>query len=282
MTRSADLHVHTNFSDSTSSPATVVEEARRQEVDCIALTDHDTLDAIPVALEAAAGCGPEILPGIELSCEFQNKDIHILGYLFDIRDKNLNQQLTKFREARVARIRKMVEKLKEQGIDNIAAEEVLRLTESDAVGRPHLASLLVEKGWVPSRAAAFDRYLAEDRPAYVAKFKQTPHEAIELIHKAGGVAVLAHPMITGVDELIPGLAAAGLDGLEVYYPHSFPVVIQFYEGLAKKYKLLTTGGSDAHGEDRSHAQIGYVKIPYELVEALKARAARYKQTGLTA
>ena len=276
MNKVADLHLHTIFSDSTFSPVDIVREALAHRLACVAVTDHDTLDGVLPTQEAAHGFDLEILPGIELSCEWQEKDIHILAYLMDQGNERLTRQLARFREARVERIYKMVQKLQELGIRDITAEEVLRQAGSDSVGRPHLASLLVEKGVVHDMRTAFDRYLAEDRPAYVSKYKQTPFEAIELIHQAGGIAVLAHPVMTRVDELIAAFAEAGLDGLEVYYPHSTINIISHYEGIAAKHDMIMTGGSDAHGEDRSHAQIGYIQVPYELVEGMKKRAERYR------
>ncbi len=275
MNKTADLHVHTHFSDSTASPNEVVQTALKQGLTCLGITDHDTCDGIAPAAQAAEGTWLEIIPGIEFSCFQQKRDIHILGYFLDCHHPELLEQLHKFQNARVERVYKMIDKLKEQGVDNIIPEDVLKLAESDAVGRPHLASVLVDKGWVSNIRSAFDRFLADDRPAYVPKFKQTPYEAIELIHQAGGAAVLAHPAVTNVDELIPGFVDAGLDGLEVYYPPRYSHTVRFYEGLARKYSLLMTGGSDAHGEDRSHGRIGDIKIPYSLVEDLKARAARY-------
>jgi len=276
VSRVADLHIHTYFSDSSFSPDDVVREATRRTLACIAITDHDSLEGIAPALKAAADKDLEILPGVELSCEWQNRDIHVLGYLFDVENNFFNRQLIKFCEARIDRIYKMVDKLKKEGVDNITPEEVLELAESDAVGRPHLASLLVKKGWVSNIREAFARYLSEDRPAYVAKFKQTPYDAVDLIHQAGGIAVLAHPAVTNIDELIPGFVDAGLDGLEVYYPQTSSHGIKYYEGMASRYRILMTGGSDAHGEDRGHASIGDIRIPYELIEAMKKRAERYR------
>jgi len=275
MNKVADLHIHTHFSDSTFSPQQVVQAALKQGLACLGITDHDTCDGVEPAKQAAEGSWLEIVPGVEFSCSLQNRDIHILGYFMDCYNSKLQEQLRKFQGARVERIHKMIDKLKDQGVENILPEDVLCLAESDSVGRPHLASVLVEKGWVPDIRAAFDRYLAEDRPAYVPKFKQTPYEAIELIHQAGGVAILAHPFVTNVDELIAGFVDAGLDGLEVYYPHCYTHIVRYYEGLARKHQLLMTGGSDAHGDDRSHARIGDIRIPYELVEQMKTRALRY-------
>jgi predicted metal-dependent phosphoesterase TrpH len=140
------------------------------------------------------------------------------------------------------------------------------------VGRPHLASVLQKKGWVGSLREAFDKYLGEDRPAYVAKYKQSPYQAIDLIRRSGGVAVLAHPVVTQKDELIGSFVEAGLKGLEVYYPNVPMVVINHYENIARKHNLIMTGGSDAHGSAKGNTFIGKVKIPYEVVEQLRQAA----------
>jgi len=163
----------------------------------------------------------------------------------------------------------MIDKLKRMGIDNITPEEVCKLAHSNSVGRPHLATVLQEKGWVQSNQEAFNKYLADDAAAFVPKFKQSPAEAIQLIREAGGIAVLAHPMLTKVDELIPGFVEAGLGGIEVYYPNTKDAVIQFYESQAHKHSLIMTGGSDAHGTVKKHTYVGKIKIPYELVNKLK-------------
>lgn len=269
MTRPADLHIHTNFSDSTQSPEEVVDQAHEQGLGCIAITDHDTMDGIEPAVEAAKKYALEIIPGIELSSEADGKDIHILGYFIDYKNENFARKIRNMQNARVERMREMIGKLKGLGIDNITLDEVCERAESNSVGRPHLAAVMLEKGCVTSIKKAFDQYLADDAPAYVSKYKQSPYEAIDLIRSAGGIAVLAHPMLTGVDEMIPGLVEAGLHGLEVYYPNRSDDVIRFYEGLAEKYQLIATGGSDAHGDVKKHTFIGKIKIPYSVVEQLK-------------
>jgi len=210
-----------------------------------------------------------VISGIELSSEINGKDVHMLGYLFDRHDPEFVDRINRMQNARVTRMQEMIDKLRAMGIDNITPEEVSELVQSDSVGRPHLATLLREKGWVATNQMAFNKYLADDAPAFVPKFKQTPYEAIELIQKTGGVAVLAHPMLTKVDELIPSFVEAGLGGLEVYYPGSSDNITRFYEGLVKKYHLAATGGSDAHGSVKKHTYVGKVKIPYDLVEKLK-------------
>ncbi len=265
----ADLHIHTNFSDGSMSPQDVLQAAYDNGIDCIAISDHDTIMGIPVAVQHAKKYGIEVIPGIELSTEINGKDVHILGYLFDYNNTSLIEKLNQMQNVRIDRMRKMIDKLKELGIDGIELDEVCALAESDSVGRPHLAMVLKKKGIVPDIKKAFERYIGDGGPAYVPKYKQTPIEAIKLIKSVGGVAVLAHPMLTNVDELIPQFVKAGLVGIEAYYPNCSEKVIDFYKRIAAKHGLVVTGGSDAHGETTMHAPIGKIKIPYELVEQLK-------------
>ena len=267
--KTADLHIHTNFSDSTLTPQEVAEESYAAGLSCISITDHDTIDGIYPTQLATRKCGVEVIAGIELSSSFNDKDIHILGYLIDFHNETLNSELSLVQDARVERMREMIEKLKTLGMGDINLEEVCALSQSKSVGRPHLASVLFKKGLVSSLREAFDKYLGEGCPAYVEKYKITPAKAIELIRQAGGVAVLAHPMITGRDELIPAFVEAGLQGIEVYYPNYSNNTISFYEGIARKYNLIMTGGSDAHGKAKDNTFIGKIKISYGIVQQLK-------------
>jgi 3',5'-nucleoside bisphosphate phosphatase len=266
----ADLHIHTYFSDSTLSPRDVIEKALQENISCVAITDHDTVDGVAPTQQAALSHSVEVISGIELSSEVNGQDVHILGYFLDCSSEALAIKLGLIQSVRKERINKMIDKLKGHGVDNITADEVAVLTKSDSVGRPHLALLLKEKGWVSSLQQAFDKYLAEGSCAYVKKFKQTPQEAIQLIREAKGVAVLAHPMVTKKDEMIPQLVDAGLQGLEAYYPNCSEGVIAYYKNLAKKYHLVLTGGSDAHGDGKMNTFIGKARVPYETVEQLRA------------
>ena len=265
----ADLHMHTFFSDGTSSPEEIVADAIFAGLSCIAVTDHDVLDGIAPAREAAGSQGLEVISGIELSSEADGHDVHVLGYFVDDQQGVLKERCESFLDARVTRMKEMIQKLKLLGIHNIEFEEICALTKSRAVGRAHLAVLLLQKGWVRSIKEAFEKYLGPDRPGYAPKFKQTPFEAIDLIHQSGGLAVMAHPMLTQKDELISPLVKAGMDGLEVYYPNCSETVTRFYEGLAKKYNLLMTGGSDAHGNAKSYTHVGKTTVDYALVEKMK-------------
>lgn len=269
MAPSADLHIHTYFSDSTSSPQEVVDDALAAGLSCIAITDHDIVQGVSPAIEAAGPHALEVVPGIELSSEFENCDIHILGYFIDHQKGPLLEKIDVFLDARMERMKKMIMKLKSVGVDNIEFEEVCALTKSRAVGRAHLAMLLHQKGWVPNIKSAFEKYLGPGCPGYASKYKQTPFEAIELIRSCGGVAVMAHPMLTKKDELIPRLVAAGLKGLEVYYPNCMDTVTAFYERIAKKNGLIATGGSDAHGKVKSYTYVGKKTVPLDVVEQLR-------------
>ncbi len=269
--RRADLHIHTYYSDSTMSPQNVVREAKKALLSCISITDHDTIDGVAEAVSEAKKFDIEVLAGIELSSEYGKKDVHILGYGFALKKSPLVMKLQEMQQARRERMKKMVAKLNSLGFGDIHFEDVASRTKSDAVGRLHLAQLLVEKRVVPDLDTAFSRYLGEGAPVYFSKFKQTPVEAIKLIKDSGGAAVMAHPMLTARDEIIPELVRAGLDGLEAYYPNCSMVVANYYVGLAKKYKLLITGGSDSHGAGKKNTYIGKGYVPYEHVEELKRR-----------
>lgn len=270
----ADLHIHTNYSDSTDSPEQVVTYAAECGLSAISITDHDTIDGLPEACAVGERLGVEIISGVELSSEYGKKDIHILGYFFDLGKSPLVNSLSQMQEARVDRMKKMVNKLVSLGVKDLNFEEVASRLRSDAVGRLHLAQLLVEKGAVKNLEAAFRQYLSEGAPAYFPKFKQTPFEAIKLIKDSGGVAVMAHPMVTQRDELIPEMVRWGLDGIEAYYPNCSMEVANFYIGLAEKHGLIITGGSDAHGKGKTNTYIGKAYVDYASVEKMKVRCGR--------
>ena len=269
MTKFADLHIHTHYSDSTLSPQEVVQESIKAKLACIGITDHDCIAGVAQTQQAAEESGLEVIAGVELSSEIEGKDVHILGYFVDIVDQDFNSELSKMQEHRILRIKKMVECLNQLGMKDVDFHEVLNLTKSNAVGRPHLAAVLKEKGKVSSMAEAFTKYIGEGCPAYVPKYKRTPFEAIKLVRKAGGVAVLAHPVVTNKDELIPSFVEAGLQGLEVYYPNYSNTTIKHYLGIARKHHLAVTGGSDAHGDAKTNSYVGKAQVPYQYVIQLK-------------
>jgi len=270
----ADLHLHTSFSDGTYSPEELVLHARAQGLGALALTDHDTVEGCERAAAASRSAGLEFVPGTELTAEHQGEEIHILGYFIDTRHPPFLVQVARFQEVRQNRIREMVARINELDVP-LNPEDVFRLANCRAPGRPHVARALVASGHCGSLDEAFERFLKKGRPAWVPKFKISAAEAIHLIHDAGGAAVLAHPGLNRVDHFIPLMVECGLDGLECLHTKHSPAVAEHYLGLARRLKLVITGGSDCHGHSKGRPLIGTVRLPYANVELLKARASRY-------
>ncbi len=264
----ADLHTHTLFSDGTYTPEALVEKAGKAGLSCISVADHDTAAGIGRAMAAAEGAGIELIPGIEMTAEYCGREVHMLGYFIDSRNKALNENLTLLRERRVERIYKMLEKLKGMGI-KLKAEAIFDLAVYGTIGRLHVARALVSQGFVSSTSEAFNRIIGDDCPAYVLGFKLLPQEAVKLIRGAGGIPVLAHPFTLRDDSLIGGLIKCGVMGLEVYYPEHTCAQRDKYIKIAQQNNLLLTGGSDFHGDAKPKSELGSCKIPYDLVEKLK-------------
>ncbi|MFA5357045.1 MAG: PHP domain-containing protein [Candidatus Omnitrophota bacterium] len=264
----ADLHLHTAFSDGTYTPEELVSEGLKTGLSAVAVTDHDTVYGIEPALEAGKKKDMEVLPGIELTVEDGGREVHLLGYLLDHKNKELINKLEVLKEYRVARIYKMVKKLEGLGLE-LDPKIVFDIAGNGTVGRLHLARAMVKEGLIGFTGEAFYRYIGDRGPAYVCGFRLPPVEAIRLIRGAGGIPVLAHPYTLGNDELIPKFVEYGLMGLEVYYPEHTRAMTKSYLELAEKYHLLVTGGSDCHGNAKPEVRIGSVSIPYELVTLLK-------------
>lgn len=277
-----DLHVHTTASDGTDSPREVVYKAEKLNLRAIAITDHDTFYGLDDALKAAGDTGVELVSGIELSTEFQNQEVHILGYLADTRNENLTARLESFRKSRIKRINKIVTKLQALGFP-LSMEEVLAQashrayngTGKGTVGRPHVARVLVQKGIVNSVSQAFDRYIGKGKIAFVPRVKYDPLNAVDLIRQAGGVAVLAHPGLANIDDYIPELITGGLQGIEVYHPQHDWQDTRRYLRLASDYDLLATGGSDYHGPDAGGIEsLGTITVDYSVVEEIHRLAGK--------
>jgi predicted metal-dependent phosphoesterase TrpH len=270
----ADLHVHTSYSDSTFSPEEVIACAKEKALDAIAICDHDSVDGIAPCAELGAKCGIEVIAGIEMSAEKVDAEVHMLGYLIDYRLAWFRARLKEIQAARVERAYKIIEKLKTFHID-IDAAEVFRLAGNNAsVGRLHVAQAIINSGAVRGMKEVFEKYIGFLKPCYVPYTKFSPEEAIQIILKAGGVPVLAHPDLMGHDEYIEEFVSYGLKGIEVYHTDHKPAAVRRYEAAAKRFGLVMTGGSDCHGLGKGRILMGTTRVPYELVEKLKEAADR--------
>src|SRR5438445_1274138 len=269
----ADLHLHTNFSDGTYSPEELVAQAARHRLSAVALTDHDTVEGCARTRAGCEAAGIEFIPGTELTAEQDENELHILGYLFDVENPRFRTEIGRFQAVRQNRIREMVARLNAVNVP-LTPEEVFSLANCRSPGRPHVARSLVKAGFCSSLDEAFERFLKKHRPAWVPKFKMSAAEAIDLIHHAGGVAVMAHPGLNRTDEVIPAMVEAGLDGLECFHTKHSTGMTEHYLGLAERFNLLVTGGSDCHGLSKGKPLIGTIRLPYEYVERLKSHRAR--------
>jgi len=265
----ADLHLHTQFSDGTFSPAELVAQAVRLGFAAIALTDHDTMEGCAPAARECEAAGIEFIPGSELTAEYNDTEVHLLGYFLDTQNERLRAEITKFQAVRQQRIHEMVARINELGVP-LELESVFALANCKSPGRPHVARALVKAGLVKSLDDAFDRFLKKGRVAWVPKARMSALESIELIHQAGGLAVMAHPGLNRTDEIIPGLVEAGLDGIECFHTKHSTSMSERYLEIADQYHLLVTGGSDCHGYSKAKPLIGTIKLPYEHVERMIA------------
>ena len=269
---SGDFHLHSTCSDGVRSPTWVVETAAANGVRVLALTDHDTTEGLAEAAAAAAAAGLRLIPGIELSVDLDGVDAHLLGFGFDIEHGPLQAYLSEQREGRVGRMKRMVRVLGEHGV-TVEAGRVLEIAGEASVGRPHVARALVEAGYVGSVAEAFDEWLGDGRPGHITRDRLTPGAAIDLLHEAGGVVFVAHPVFLGeaYEEAVATLAAMGLDGMETYYKHYDEETIAAHEALAAKLGLGLSGGSDYHGlGNPNDREIGEIPFPDDAVAAFKA------------
>lgn len=255
-----DLHIHSTFSDGSLTPTQIAALARESGVGAIALTDHDSTDGVPELLSACAREGVEAVVGVEISAEVSRGTMHVLGYGVDMANASLQDALRQIRAGRCDRNKVILDRLNSLGYV-LAWDEVSSLAGEDVVGRPHFAQALVNRGYVKSREDAFERLLAKGKPGYVDRFRLTPEESIDAIRGAGGVAVMAHPSTLElgkkalVDEL-RRLAARGLGGVEVYYSEHPSEVQDEYRAMADSMGLLSTGGSDFHGEGNPAVRLG--------------------------
>lgn len=268
-----DLHLHTTASDGHCTPQELVHRAARAGLSVMAVTDHDTTAAIAEVDAEARHHGIHTIAGIEITAVEAGSDLHVLGYLFDPQHQGLASLLVRQRAARVARIEGIASRLAAHGVP-IDVEPMLEQSRREhgrSIGRPQVARAMVEAGHVASTQEAFDRWLGRGLPGFVAREGPTPETVIEIIHHAGGIASIAHPGQRGVGTRIPTLAAAGLDAVEAFHPDHDAALVQEYVDVARRLRLLLTGGSDFHGDPGHGCEPGSVTLPAEEWERLQAR-----------
>ncbi len=266
-----DLHIHSTFSDGASSVYQLLSMARDKKLRAISITDHDNIEGNKHALQLGSEYGLEIITGIELSCEVDKNDIHILGYFIDIENIALKKKLQELKEARYLRAKKIVHNLNQQGID-LRFETVLKIAGEGAIGRPHIATAMLNEELIYSFKEAFDKYIGYNSPAYVDKMKLSPKEVFSLILDSGGLPILAHPGITdNIDEDLDQFIEDGLIGLEVYHSEHSAAMKKHYKEYCIKKNLEMSGGSDFHSRTQTRAEIGLPRVSYTIVEKLKSK-----------
>ena len=277
-----DLHTHTTFSDGSFSPTALVDLATQQGLDILAITDHDTTEGLAEAQEATKGLSMELIPGIELSAQFQNREMHILGYFINPTDPHFQARLETHRTTRIGRLHQILDRLQALGMD-ISLAEVELASGTGTIGRPHIAQVLIDKGYIKTMKDAFEQLLGSRGKAYVPRFVPEAHEIIEWITDAGGIPILAHPYWEGYNKedsatACQTLVEQGLRGLEVFYGTFSARHISFNLGLAKRFELLMTGGSDFHGTLKPDITLGKGKgslhVPSKLIEQLRIAAGQ--------
>ena len=270
----ADLHCHTTASDGLLTPTELISLAAELGLKGIGITDHDTIQGWKEAEEAGEKHQIQILRGIELSTEWQGKEVHILGYEMNGSANNLNDKLRYLRQAREQRMLKILDRLEAQEI-HISVDEVQQFAQGESIGRPHIAHALMERGYVRSIGEGFERYIGIGAPAYVPRYKLTPEEGIEIVRAAHGVAVLAHPGVQRLEEGIPAWVKVGLQGIEVVHSDHKPEDEKKFGTIAQEYHLLTTGGSDFHGEARKPGvELGRWGVSLDVIQKILDVAQR--------
>lgn len=275
--RYVDLHVHSNASDGTLTPSEVVHLALQKNLAAIALSDHDTVKGVPEAISAAEGTTLEVVPATELSCYYRNVEIHVLGLFVDYKDADFQSMLEELEQERMQRNLDMIALFQRDNI-SITLEELQAGNPKSVITRAHFARVLVEKGYCKDKNAAFDRYVGVGCPYYLPKPQITPELSLPLITKAGGIPILAHPMLyklgyRQVEELIQHLIPLGLKGIEAYHSSNNISQSDKLRSLALKYHLVVSGGSDFHGANKPDIELGTgrggLRITESILDAIK-------------
>lgn len=273
--KNIDLHIHSTNSDGLLTVAQIFEEAKKKGLKAISITDHDCVYGVKEAMIEAEKQEIEFVSGIEISSYYKNYDIHILGYFIDSKNSDLLEFQEIYKTSRYDRAVKMIAMLNEDGY-KITIEDVLEFVDKGIVGRPHIAKALLEKGYAYNFKDAFDSFIGNNSKYYVKKKEQTPKDAIDLIHNAGGLAFLAHPMYLKNDiNTIKHVISCGVDGLETTYPLHKNSDIKFFQNIVKSNGLLQSGGSDCHGGLKNgYLVLGSLEIPYDFIVEMKKKLNR--------
>lgn len=270
MNGKVDLHTHTSYSDGFYSPRELILNAKQAGIEVISICDHDNIAGIIEATELGKSIGVEVIPGLEISSDIKDKEIHILAYFFEPENEELERYLLFFREERLKRADRIVKKLKSLGL-YLTIEDVMDKAKNSAVGRPHIAQAMLEKGLTSSYYEAFNKYIGNGCPAYEKKVHLSPQSAFKIISDAGGLSFIAHPGYMP-ESLLKELITAGVDGIEVIHPSHSPNQIRFYRGIVNEYFLLESGGSDFHGGKREDENnLGKYYVNRTVVEAMRQR-----------
>ncbi len=271
--RKADLHMHTNHSDGQHSVEELIKLCKSAGLDIISITDHDTISAINEAVEIGKEYGIEVIPGLEISSDFLDYDIHILAYFFDVNSKELEEYLNFFRAERYKRAIRIINRLNEIGL-TITIEDVLEVAGNSTLGRPHIARAMVNKNLVSNFYEAFNKYIGNGCIAYEKKVHLSPQSACKIISDAGGLSFIAHPN-NMPEDIIKILIESGIDGIEVIHPSHLSNKTEFFRGIVNEYFLLESGGSDFHGGDRDDvSNLGKYYISGAKVDAMRNHLMR--------
>jgi predicted metal-dependent phosphoesterase TrpH len=267
----ADLHLHTTYSDGALSPKELIQRVHAAGISVVSITDHDNVGAIDEAIEVGKNLGVEVVQGVELSVALNDKDIHLLAYFFDHNNQKLLDYLAFFRYERLKRAERIVQKLNDINVP-LKLDSVLDQAGIGSVGRPHIASALLEGGLTGTYHEAFMKYIGVGAPAYEKKYQLSPIEATKLISQAGGLSFLAHPGKYTTDVELSELIQAGLDGIEVVHPSHNEARQEFYRGVVHQYFLLECGGSDYHGGKKNDDDtLGVFTVSLDIVEDMRNR-----------
>jgi predicted metal-dependent phosphoesterase TrpH len=263
-----DLHIHSYYSDGTFSPNKIVKTAKENGLSAVSITDHDEICAVPIAQEFGKKIGMVVISGCELSAIYKDAEIHILGYMYDENQGNLKGKLIEVREYREIRAKKILSKLEDYNI-NIEFNRLKEIAGKGSIGRPHIAQAMFEQGYITKYSEAFWKYIGNGKPCCVPKFRFSIQEAIDLIVDSKGIPVIAHPGNIRPREIVDELLEFPFMGIEVWHPDHNPRKVEEFIKIAQEHSLITTGGSDSHGDVPSKASIGEIKVDISVIDRLK-------------